>query len=141
MPAHFANAAALAAAAAPVPAADLAPPPTRPLPAPSPPAPPAAPPRMIPGTGTVSNADYPASALRAGEEGTAVVALDVRQDGRVGFCRVTRSSGSAALDAASCRLMIERPRFEPPRDASGNPTVAVVGRAIRWSLNRRRGRR
>ena len=38
-------------------------------------------------------------------------------------CSVTSSSGSSALDQATCRILRSRARFTPARDSSGNPTT------------------
>ena len=83
----------------------------------------------------ISMGDYPANALRNGEQGRVAFTLDVGADGRVTACRVTESSGSAALDNATCRIMQSRARYMPARNARG---VAVAGRdqgAVRWALS------
>jgi periplasmic protein TonB len=82
----------------------------------------------------VSNADYPDTAIRNEEQGTTRFRLLVGPDGRVTDCAVTGSSGSSALDAATCRLMKARARFTPARDSSGNPTSDSVASTIRWVL-------
>ena len=82
----------------------------------------------------VSDADYPASAQRNEEQGTTRFRLSVGADGRVSDCTVTGSSGSSALDAATCRIMKSRARFEPARDSSGNKTSDSVSSAIKWVL-------
>jgi periplasmic protein TonB len=82
----------------------------------------------------VSDEDYPAAAIRAEDQGTTRFRLGVGPDGRVTDCTVTGSSGSSALDAATCRLMKQRARFTPARDSSGNPTSDSVSSAIRWVL-------
>jgi TonB family protein len=64
----------------------------------------------------VSTDDYPASALRSGEEGTTSVTYTVNASGRVENCRVTSSSGSAALDQATCQVVTRRGRYSPPED-------------------------
>ena len=81
--------------------------------------------------------DYPADAIRRAEEGTTGFRLEVGPDGRVTGCTVTASSGSAALDETTCRLMTTRPRFEAARDRQGRPTTAAVNARIRWSLPQR----
>src|SRR5215218_8767555 len=63
--------------------------------------------------------DYPAEAVAAREQGSVGFALDVGPNGRVSDCTVTSSSGSAALDGTTCRLMISRARFTPATDARG----------------------
>lgn len=84
----------------------------------------------------VTRADYPASALRAGEEGTVGFRLTVSPEGRVQNCVITSSSGSSALDAASCRLMRSRARFTPAVDDNGAPTVDLVEASIAWRPRR-----
>jgi protein TonB len=82
----------------------------------------------------VSDADYPSSAVRNGEQGTTRFRLGVGPDGRVSECTVTGSSGSSALDSATCRLMKSRARFTPARDSDGRPAADSVASAIRWVL-------
>ena len=108
-----------------------------PLPPPPPPPPPA---RIEPARAKanlasyVSDADYPTSAVRAEEQGTTRFRLAVGPDGRVAGCTVTGSSGSSALDQATCRIMKARARFTPARDGSGKATGDTVANAIRWVL-------
>jgi protein TonB len=82
----------------------------------------------------VSNADYPDAAIRNEEQGTTRFRLLVGANGKVVDCAVTGSSGSSALDSATCRLMKTRARFTPAHDSSGNPTTDNVASAIRWVL-------
>ncbi|MEA3038236.1 MAG: periplasmic protein TonB [Sphingomonadales bacterium] len=82
----------------------------------------------------VSDADYPAEAIRREEQGVTRFRLTVSPDGRVADCSVTGSSGSSALDAATCRLMKSRARFSPARDSDGKPTTDTVANAIKWVL-------
>jgi protein TonB len=113
--------------------------PVEPTPVPPPPPPPP-PPRIEPARARanlgsyVSDADYPAVAIRGEEQGTTRFRLAVGPDGRVRECIVTGSSGSSALDSATCRIMKARARFEPARDGTGNPTSDTVANAIRWVL-------
>jgi periplasmic protein TonB len=107
-------------------------------PAPPPPPPPA--PKVEPAKARanlasyVSDADYPDSALRNEEQGTTGFSLDVGPNGRVTNCTVTSSSGSAALDSATCRIMRSRARFTPAHDSSGAATSDSVSARIRWVL-------
>jgi periplasmic protein TonB len=82
----------------------------------------------------VSDEDYPSAAVRNEEQGTTRFRLGVGPDGRVTDCRVTGSSGSSALDSATCRLMKSRARFAPARDSDGRPASDSVSSAIRWVL-------
>jgi protein TonB len=84
--------------------------------------------------GYVSDADYPSDAIRREEQGTTRFRLAVGPDGRVSDCMVTGSSGSAALDLATCRLMKSRARFAPARDSTGNAVADAVSSAINWRL-------
>lgn len=82
----------------------------------------------------VSDADYPNAAIRNEEQGVTRFRLGVGPDGRVSECSVTGSSGSTALDSATCRLMKQRARFVPARDSDGRATSDTVSNAIRWVL-------
>jgi protein TonB len=81
-----------------------------------------------------STDDYPASALRSGEQGTTGFRLSVGANGRVTDCQITASSGSSALDSATCRLLRTRARFTPAIDSNGNATSDSVSSRIRWVL-------
>ncbi len=83
-----------------------------------------------------STDDYPGSAQRAGEEGITGVRVEVDAEGRVASCTVTSSSGSAALDEATCKLYQRRGRFTPAKDAAGNPMASSYNDKVRWQLPR-----
>lgn len=83
----------------------------------------------------VRDGDYPASAVQAKEQGMVNFSLEVGTNGRVSACHVTGSSGSRALDEATCRIMIERARFKPARDASGAATAGSVSSRIGWLIS------
>ncbi len=112
----------------------LAFPPLEPSPSPSPSfAPQAARPLTEPGR-WVSESDYPGNALRRGDQGTTRFAITIDGDGRVRDCAVTRSSGSAELDAATCAKVSQRARFTPARDTRGAVVVGRYVSAIRWQI-------
>lgn len=81
-----------------------------------------------------SDEDYPASAVRAGEQGTVRFRLGVGADGRVTDCTILSSSGSSALDSTTCRLVRSRARFTPARDKTGSPVPDTVESSVTWSL-------
>jgi hypothetical protein len=58
--------------------------------------------------------------------------LTVGSEGRVSECLVTSSSGNAAIDSTTCRLMRSRTRFAPARDARGGPRSGEVQATIDW---------
>ena len=72
--------------------------------------------------------DYPPGAARAWpRDGRVFVAVRVQIDGRATDCKVNRSSGNPAIDADTCRLVQAKVRFNPARDAQGQPYVAWYG--------------
>ena len=83
-------------------------------------------------SGRISDSDYPRAASRSGATGTVIVHLSVGPDGRVGGCRVARSSGSSDLDEATCRLARERFRYSPARDSQGRAVADTVGWKQTW---------
>ena len=81
-----------------------------------------------------STDDYPLDALRKSEAGTVAVALKIGADGRVTDCVVTGSSGSASLDAQTCRIFWKRARFIPAEDSRGRPVESALQQRIKWEL-------
>jgi protein TonB len=81
-----------------------------------------------------TTSDYPASSLRLGEQGTVRFELAISPDGRVSDCRVLASSGSAELDAATCKRVSQRARFEPATDGSGARVSGSYTGSIRWVI-------
>ncbi len=82
----------------------------------------------------VSDDDYPSTAIRNEEQGTTRFRLGVGPNGQVTECSVVGSSGSSALDSATCRLMKQRAKFTPARNSAGEPTSDSVTSSIRWVL-------
>ena len=82
----------------------------------------------------ISDNDYPASALRDEEQGTTGFRLTIGPDGRVTNCTITSSSGSAALDTTTCRIMRSRAHFTPARDSNGQPTTDTQSARITWRI-------
>lgn len=82
----------------------------------------------------VKTADYPPEALREQREGVVSFRLIIGPDGRVSACQITASSGSLALDEATCRLLPERATFRPGLDAKGRPTVSSYSSRVRWII-------
>lgn len=85
-------------------------------------------------SGSISDADYPAAALRARAQGTVTVQYRVSAEGVVHGCAVVGSSGDATLDSTTCSLIERRFRFSPARDSGGNPTPETRTQRVRWSL-------
>jgi periplasmic protein TonB len=78
--------------------------------------------------------DYPPSALAQKRQGRVDFILTVGPDGRVHGCAIVRSSGSAALDSATCLIMRRRARFTPAIDSNGNPATGEVRLFFKWTL-------
>ena len=122
----------------PIIAPPFIPQPQAPVITPPAPPPPPAPKRIQPAAARgdlhalFSTDDYPASALRNEEQGSTAVRITVGTDGRVADCQVTSSSGSAALDAATCNIIRRRAKYSPARDDTGSPTTGSDSVRIRW---------
>lgn len=78
--------------------------------------------------------DYPSRELRDGVEGTTHFRVVVGTDGRVATCEVTGSSGNERLDAATCRNIERRARFEPATDGNGQKVVGTYTNSVRWRI-------
>lgn len=78
--------------------------------------------------------DYPASARRNEREGPVTVSVTVSAKGEPVRCRVTRSSGTSALDEATCNIFSSRAKYTPALDADGRPTTGTMASTMRWSL-------
>ncbi len=83
--------------------------------------------------GKITDRDVPKSArdaLRQG--GTTSVLIAVSAAGQPTNCRLTRSSGSGELDATACRLIMQRFRFRPATDRSGNRIAGQIEYDQEW---------
>ncbi|HTU11796.1 MAG TPA: energy transducer TonB [Allosphingosinicella sp.] len=90
------------------------------------------PPRRI--RGRISDRDYPREAGDAGVGGIVSVIYAIEPDGRATDCRITRSSGSRALDLTTCRLIEQRFVFEPSRDRRGRPVRSRMVQDHYWEV-------
>lgn len=82
----------------------------------------------------ITTDDYPSRAIREGAQGTASFRLEIAPNGTVQGCTITKSSGSDQLDAATCRYVQRRARFDPARDSSGNPVSGRYSSSVQWVL-------
>lgn len=87
--------------------------------------------------GSITDRDYPYAAVRNGEAGTVVAAYVINTQGNVENCKVVRSSGSAILDATTCKLQTERFRFQPPVGPDGSLRAVRALMSLEWSIPRR----
>lgn len=93
----------------------------------------AAAPRGNPG-GWITDNDYRTSWITRGYSGVASFSLRVDSSGRVSSCTITRSTGHAALDDATCRLLERRARFDPARDTSGKAVAGSFSSSVNWKI-------
>ncbi|MBI1403560.1 MAG: TonB family protein [Porphyrobacter sp.] len=82
----------------------------------------------------VTDADYKTRWIREGLTGKAAFALAIDAAGKVTACKVTRSSGHAVLDEATCDLVSKRARFDAARDGTGKPVAGSFTGSITWRI-------
>lgn len=90
-------------------------------------------PRMSP-SNWVRYFDYPPIMQLIEAEGETVFSLTIGEDGKVGACRITSSSGWALLDERACSLMTRRARFIPATDSEGYFIVGFFNSRVRWQM-------
>lgn len=76
--------------------------------------------------------EYPAAALRAGEEGEVVVSACVDKDGRMSDVKLVKSSGSQRLDDATMKGL-PRTRLDPAVGSDGKP-IAMCNPPYQFTL-------
>jgi len=76
--------------------------------------------------------DYPAAAIPKRAQGITDYRLSVNAAGGVDKCDIERSSGNAALDAATCRVITRRARFRPALDQAGRPIASTYLGMVHW---------
>lgn len=84
--------------------------------------------------GWITNDDYPSTSIRRIEEGNVSYRLAIGSDGRVDGCSITRSSGHARLDEATCRLVERRARFTPAKDETGAAVAGTYTGQVTWRI-------
>lgn len=82
--------------------------------------------------GEISPRDYPAAMREARIGKFVVISYLVGIDGRVTDCRVVQPSGVPEADAVTCRLAVQRHRYRPALDASGEPVAVRTGWKQWW---------
>ena len=81
-----------------------------------------------------SDQSYPDAAIRANEQGRVVARLRVDETGTPVECRIVTFSGSIILDTATCRIALDRVRFDPARDGRGAAKVSYFTLPVTWRL-------
>ena len=86
-----------------------------------------------PGNWVTTN-DYPVRALVNEDMGTTSFRLEVSAQGDVTNCTISQSSGHADLDAATCKAVMRRAKFEPAVDYDGQPVASMYSNRVRWQI-------
>ena len=82
--------------------------------------------------GKIKNGDYPKAVREAHISGTTETLVSVSANGRPTACRVTRTSGSRELDSTTCRLIMQRFKFKPARNAAGQAIDSKIEYEQEW---------
>ena len=96
-----------------------------------------APPLLTPPVAINSHAltatDYPLIAIRLQDQGRVLVKYLVKEDGSVGDCTVTASSGKPLLDHAACAMVMQRWKFKPATQ-DGKPIAEFLTAEVVFKL-------
>lgn len=82
--------------------------------------------------GGIGYRDWPDGVPRADAAVRVEVRFWVEVNGRVTGCEIQRSSSIAALDARTCQLVTQRFRYQPARNASGEPIRSEMAWRQDW---------
>ena len=64
------------------------------------------------------------------------VRLTVNKEGRASFCEVTGYSGPVSFNETACLQLLRHARFDPARNAEGNPVSSFYSTRITYRLNK-----
>lgn len=78
--------------------------------------------------------DFPPISIRLHEEGSVRIRYVVREDGSVGDCGVTKSSGKSLLDGAACAMVTRHWKFRPALQ-DGKPIAEFLTAEVVFKLN------
>lgn len=84
--------------------------------------------------GDIQFQNYPLESLKRGEEGTVGIKVRLDRRGRLLSCAVSKSSGFAALDTASCDMLIANARMQPFLNADGRRIEKESDGQVVWKL-------
>lgn len=82
----------------------------------------------------ITNDDYPAGSLIAGESGVVGVRLSIGTDGNLTECKIVTSSKFPTLDQQTCALIRKRARYAPAQMADGAKVASVSFLRFRWQI-------
>jgi hypothetical protein len=78
--------------------------------------------------------DYPDQSLWQEATGSSLVMMMIDETGALRDCLVEQTSGVAALDAMTCKILQDRAQFRPALDAAGKPVKSVLSQSVTWGL-------
>jgi TonB family protein len=81
-----------------------------------------------------TGSDYPSSALDSGNIGVVEARLTVGADGTPRDCKVINSSGHKDLDTITCRIAVDRVRFDPARTINGQAIESPYFLYLNWMI-------
>jgi periplasmic protein TonB len=86
--------------------------------------------------GGIGYRDWPRDLTREDRVLRVEVRFWVETNGRVTGCETQRTSGIAALDTSTCRLIEQRFRYEPARNSAGQPIRSEMAWQQTWEASR-----
>jgi TonB family protein len=84
--------------------------------------------------GAIEANDYPHQQQQAGINGAGTVLFEVRPDGTVGRCVISRVTAGEIFGRAACRAVTRRYHYQPATDADGRPVRDAVLVTIDWQM-------
>ncbi|PKP86977.1 MAG: hypothetical protein CVT78_07425 [Alphaproteobacteria bacterium HGW-Alphaproteobacteria-17] len=82
----------------------------------------------------VTNADYPPGMARTFQPGLVEFRLSIDPTGKVTECRIQQSTNPDGFNAAVCKAMMRRARFQPARDKNGEPIASYYQNSVRFMI-------
>lgn len=86
--------------------------------------------------GIFTLADIPRDALKSGQLGTVGVLIWVETNGHVSKCDIIESNAPPSLEQKTCKIMLDRARFTPAKNAARNAVRAPIFARIPWRFVR-----
>ena len=78
---------------------------------------------------------YPSRAREHGNSANFTMRLMIEADGRVSKCAMIARTVANGFDSSACKIMVRKARFEPARDAEGNPLPSYYMQRLRYWIN------
>lgn len=95
----------------------------------------ATPPVAIDSDSWLKPSDYPAYLVNAGMEGRVLVRITVNRAGKASSCFVTESNKPQLFDDAVCLGVLKRARFDPARNAKGEPVASYFFYEVNFTIS------